>query len=399
MAFVPGVCPICGEEVMVSTDREQSFCGSCGGKFLTQAAIDFVEQDGLMAETESSNPSTAIVPASVPNAADAGLVIASGERDLALPSEPTSQASPKPKRKSKVPIIIGSIAGVLAIAAVVVFLVFFNPKDSAHFDAAQQAREAGDWASAKEHYEAISSNYYYHDWVEKWLIYVNDEMEKERVLREENPKDIALFKQAETAWSEGRLADAQTAYSSIQKTFYDYAVVEERLKLLSDNKALVDLTRKTWFTLTDHKNCAVVYTSKGCYSRGHFRASDIGWSGFRSGGTETGDNWDPNLSATVRVFLTTTGSSTIKVQFKWPAYTYKGSSPSSKIDDYYYTSESQTLTVSTSQFGSKATVSGVNNIPFEITVTDSYIDISVDYGFTGTNVSGHSRVCFYKNTY
>ena len=44
MPFVPGKCPICGEDIYVSTEKDHSFCTSCGAKFITQAAISFSGQ-------------------------------------------------------------------------------------------------------------------------------------------------------------------------------------------------------------------------------------------------------------------------------------------------------------------------------------------------------------------
>ena len=389
-----GVCEHCAAELAAEEAAD--------GEVIAQSVSEGTENIAKVEKNQIESP-RAQIASEKPEGQEVAPVLAIPDPIMAVTApvaasaeQPQSQ-SKGPKKRRRVGLILGIIGGVLVIAAAVVFFVWFNPRDSAHFDAAKQAREAGDWTTAKQHYEAISPQYYYSDWVAQWLVFVDEKIEEERILREENPNDIALFNKADAAWNDGRLYDAQTEYSQISKTFYNYGVVEDRLRILSENRALVELTRGTWSTMSDNKNCAVIYTSKKCRSYGHFSSYDIGWNyGFSGGKTETGDKWNPYLSATVRVILTTTGSSTIKVTFDWPVFSPNGSSATSNLDNYSRTSEKQTLIISASRFGSEATVNGVNNIPFQVTVTDSYIDITVDYGFTGTSVNGHSRVCFYK---
>ena len=66
MAFVPGKCPICGEDIYVSTDKDRAFCGACGAQFMTEAAITFgsaKNADAALPASPSPEPTVASAPA------------------------------------------------------------------------------------------------------------------------------------------------------------------------------------------------------------------------------------------------------------------------------------------------------------------------------------------------
>lgn len=104
MAFVSGKCPICGEEVMVSTANKQSFCGACGEKFLTRAAVSFGAKNeervfpaGAAPTTDSPTPSA---PADVTSVADTPVDEASEQMSVRpsyvqyKPEQPDNQPVP-----------------------------------------------------------------------------------------------------------------------------------------------------------------------------------------------------------------------------------------------------------------------------------------------------------------
>ena len=250
-------CQYCGSKL-----DENGVCPHCPPAQVPAPRVEYEEAAERPVETPGASPEppgaeapapaagapapVAITPAAVapPQAAMMQPAFAIPQNIVAYEAAMSAPAQPQKKHTTRTVLLI--LGGIFVAAAVAALFIFFNPADRVHFVAAGNAWDARDWDTAQAEYEQISPTYYMHIYVEEAL----------RILREENPNDIALYEKGEKAWIEGRLYDAQAAYGKISTTYIDYDVVKDRLKLLSDNQVLVDLTRKTWRTQQDKRNCA-----------------------------------------------------------------------------------------------------------------------------------------------